>query len=105
MRAYEMLSSDWSSDVCSSGLPGLCFGAAGAGLDVDERGVGGHLAGEHALELELVDAARVTLDVGGDRVGGLLVVFGLDQVQQFVGAGQAFAELADAGHGVRNGVV
>ena len=49
------------------------------------------------MELELVDAARVALDVGGDRVGGLLVVLGLDQVQQFAGPGQAFVELADAG--------
>ena len=52
------------------------------------------------MEFELVDAARVALDVGGDRVGGVLVVLGLDQVEQFVGAGEALGELADAADGL-----
>ena len=30
-------------------------------------------------------------------MGGVLVLFGLDQFQQLPGAGQAFAEFADAG--------
>ena len=44
----------------------------------------------------LLDAARVALDVGDDGVGGVLVVFHLGQVEQFVGAVQAFGQLADA---------
>ncbi len=59
-----------------------------------------HLAGEHALEFELVDAARVTLDVLDDRIRGVLVVFQLDEVQQFAGADQAFAQVADAVDGL-----
>jgi hypothetical protein len=54
-----------------------------------------HLAGEHALEFELVDAARITLDVLDDRVGGVLVVFQFDQLEQFARADEAFAQVAD----------
>jgi hypothetical protein len=59
-----------------------------------------HLAGEHALELELVDAARIALDVLGDRVGGVLVVFQLDEVEQLVGSSQPLAQAADAVDGL-----
>jgi hypothetical protein len=55
-----------------------------------------HRAGEHALELELLDLARMALDVGLDRAYGLLVVLGLGQVQQLRGAGQSLAQCADA---------
>ncbi|BCT93852.1 hypothetical protein LYSHEL_28790 [Lysobacter helvus] len=59
-----------------------------------------HLAGEHALEFQLFDVLRVTLDVGGDGVGGVLVVFELDQFEQFARAVQTFGEVADAVDGL-----
>lgn len=52
------------------------------------------------MELQFVDPARIPLDVGGDRVGGVLVVLGLDQVEQLVGADQPFGQLADPGDGL-----
>jgi hypothetical protein len=55
-----------------------------------------HLSGEHALELELVDTARVALDVLDDRIRRVLVVFQFDEVQQFAGADKPFAQAADA---------
>ena len=42
----------------------------------------------------------MALDIGDDGVGGFLVVLGLDQVEQFVGAGEPFGKLADAGDGL-----
>jgi len=55
-----------------------------------------HLPGKHALELELVDAARVALDILDDRIRGVLVVLQFDEVQQLAGADQPFAQAADA---------
>ena len=37
---------------------------------------------------------------GGDRVGGVLVVFHLDEFQQFTGAVEAFGQFADAVDGL-----
>ena len=59
-----------------------------------------HLAGEHALELELVDARRVLLDVGDHGIGRVLVVLALGQVEQLARAGQALDEVADAVDGL-----
>jgi hypothetical protein len=59
-----------------------------------------HLAAEHALELQLFDATRVTLDIGDDRVRGVLVVFHLDEFQQLAGAVEAFGQFADAVDGL-----
>lgn len=52
------------------------------------------------MELELVDAAGVALDVLGDGVGGVLVLLGLGQFEQLVGGDQAFGQFADAGDGL-----
>jgi hypothetical protein len=59
-----------------------------------------HLAGEHALEFQLLDAARIALDVFDHGLCGLLVVLHLGQVQQLTGAGQPFGQRADAGDGL-----
>src|SRR5690606_24697034 len=80
--------------------PVLGLGAAGAGLDVEE-GVGRvHLAGEHALELQLLHLTRKAVDVGLDRLHGFGVVLGLGQVEQFGGADQAIGQVADAVDGL-----
>ena len=55
-----------------------------------------HLAGEHALELELLHVLGVALDVVDHRQRGVLVVFHLGQFEQFVGADQAVGQFADA---------
>jgi hypothetical protein len=55
-----------------------------------------HLPGEHPGEFELFDAARVTLDVGDDRIRGVLVVFHLDQVEELAGTFEAFGQFTDA---------
>jgi len=36
-----------------------------------------------------------SVEVGGNRLGGAVVLLGLGQVEQFAGAGQAIAERAD----------
>jgi hypothetical protein len=55
-----------------------------------------HLAGEHALELDLLDVRRESVEVGGNRFGGAVVLLGFCQVEQFAGPGQAVAERANA---------
>jgi hypothetical protein len=55
-----------------------------------------HLAREHALELQLLHALLVAVDVGDDRVRGVLVVLGFDQLQQLAGSGEAFGQRPDA---------
>ena len=69
--------------------PILRLGAAGARLDVQERAVRVHLAGEHALEFELLDVALERADVALDRLRGGLVVLFDGQVQQLAGVLQA----------------
>jgi hypothetical protein len=59
-----------------------------------------HLAGEHALEFQLLDAACITLHVVDHGLRSLLVVLHLGEVQQFVRAGEALAQRADAGDGL-----
>ena len=48
----------------------------------------------------MLDAARITLDVGDDRVRGVLVVFQLDEFEQFARAVQALGQVADAVDGL-----
>jgi hypothetical protein len=55
-----------------------------------------HLAGEHALELQLFHALFVAIDIGNDRVGGVFVILGFDQLQQLAGSCKAVGERADA---------
>jgi hypothetical protein len=54
-----------------------------------------HLAGEHALEFQLLHALGVAFDVGHDRVRSVLVVFHLDEFEQLVRAFQPFGQVAD----------
>jgi hypothetical protein len=62
--------------------------------------MGIHLAGEHALEFQLFDAARIALDVVDHGLRGLLVVLHLGEVEQLAGAGEAFGQAADAVDGL-----
>jgi hypothetical protein len=55
-----------------------------------------HLAGEHALEFDLLDVRGESVEVGGNRLGGAVVLLGFGQVEQFAGPGQAVAERANA---------
>jgi len=80
--------------------PILGLGAAGTGLDVDE-GIGSvHLAGEHALEFQLLDVLLVALHVGHHRQGGVLVLLALGQFQQFGRTAQAIQHHGDAADGL-----
>jgi hypothetical protein len=76
--------------------PVLRLGAAGAGLDVDECIRRIHLAGEHALELELLDFRREVVDVGGNRRDRALVVLADRQIQQVAGLAERTGQRADA---------
>ena len=80
--------------------PVLGFGAAGTGLDVDERRRIVHLAGEHALELQLLHVGLVLVQVGDHGQGGVLVLLGLGQLQQLGGIVQAIEHRGDAAHGL-----
>ena len=53
-------------------------------------------AGEHATEFEILDAARVPIDIGDDCVGSLFVLLGFGEVEQLVGAVEAVVDAADA---------
>ena len=57
--------------------PVLRLGAAGPGLDVDERAGGVHLAGEHPAELQspepFVESRDLRIDLGDDRGVGFLL--------------------------------
>jgi hypothetical protein len=76
--------------------PVLRLGAAGAGLDVDERIRAVHLAGEHALEFELFDARGKLVDVVRDRCDRAFVVFVDRKIEQIAGFGQRVGQTADA---------
>ena len=64
--------------------PVLGLGAAGAGLDLDEAGVGVHRVGEHAAKFELADLLFECREVGLDRHHGVLVVLHLRQLEQLL---------------------
>jgi hypothetical protein len=55
-----------------------------------------HFAGEHALEFQLFDAARIALDVVDHGLRGFLVVLHLREVEQLAAADQALGQRADA---------
>jgi hypothetical protein len=76
--------------------PILRLGAAGAGLDVDKRVRAVHLAGEHALEFELLDACGKTIDILRDRGDRIVVVFADGEIEQVAGFGQRVGQAADA---------
>jgi hypothetical protein len=76
--------------------PVLRLGAAGAGLDVDERIRRIHLAREHALELELLDLRGKILDVGRDRRDRALVVLADGEIEQIAGLAERIGQRADA---------
>src|SRR5262249_56928461 len=76
--------------------PVLRLGAARAGLDVDERVRRIHLAGEHALELELADFRFETVDVAGDGFDRALVVLADREIEQVAGFAERIGQRADA---------
>jgi predicted thioesterase len=65
------------------------FGAAGAGLDVDEAVVGVGRVVEHAAEFEVGDQFLRLVEVAFDRRQGVLVVFVARQFEQVAGIGEA----------------
>ena len=69
--------------------PILRFGAACAGLDVEERIVRVHLAGEHPLKLESLDFLAQAANVGFDFQSGAGIAFGDGQLEDFRGVAQA----------------
>jgi hypothetical protein len=75
--------------------PVLRLGAAGAGLDVDKRVRRIHLAGEHALELELPDFRREVVDVVVDRRNRALVVLADREIEQVAGLAERIGQRAD----------
>jgi hypothetical protein len=76
--------------------PVLRLGAAGAGLDVDERVHRIHLAGEHALELQLADLRLELGQVIGHRLRGVVVAVGDRHFQQVAGVIQPGGQRVDA---------
>ena len=61
------------------------FGAARAGLDVEEGIIGVEFAGEHAAEFEVFDVFFVGIDVGDGGVDGGFVVFGFGEFDEVKG--------------------
>jgi hypothetical protein len=59
-----------------------------------------HLAGEHALEFQLLHALGVAFDVDHDGLCRVLVVFHLDQFEELVRALEAFGQFTDAVDGL-----
>jgi hypothetical protein len=78
--------------------PILRFGAARSRLDVEERAVRVHLAGEHALELELLDVALQRREVALDGLCGRLVVFFDGQGQQLAGVLEPIGHAVERAH-------
>ncbi len=55
-----------------------------------------HLAGEHALEFELLDFRAEILDVVGDGRGRAFVVFADRKIEQIAGLAERIGQRADA---------
>jgi hypothetical protein len=55
--------------------------------------MGVHLAGEHALELELGDGALELFDVALDSARGSLVLLGFGEPEQLTGVGEPLPQL------------
>jgi hypothetical protein len=55
-----------------------------------------HLAGEHALEFELLDLHGQPVDIARYGFGGAGIVLGFGQLEKLIRAAQAFAERTDA---------
>ena len=82
--------------------PVLRFGAAGAGMNGQDRGLGVVRARQHDLELELVQLAPEPRQALGDvGVEAAVVARFLGQLEQDVQIGDLGGELADAGEGAR----
>ncbi len=78
------------------GGPVLRFGAAGAGLDVQEAVVRIQRIVEHALEFQLADLLGQRLDVDFDRGQRSIVRVGARHFEQFRGIAQVSAQSREA---------
>ena len=87
---------DIEIDINPADLKTDVYRSSGAGLHVDERVRGVHLAGEHALEFELVDVRGKLFDIGRDRERGAFVALGDRHLEEFGGAGQRVGQALDA---------
>ena len=76
--------------------PVLGLGAAGSGLDVEERAVRVHLARKHALELETLHCRGQLHDIRLDFVGRPRVRLFSRELEQFPGVAQAARQLVQA---------
>jgi hypothetical protein len=75
--------------------PVLRFGAARAGLDVDERVRRIHLAREHALEFEFFDFRREAVDVVGDCRDRAVVALADRKIEQIARFAERIGQRAD----------
>jgi hypothetical protein len=78
--------------------PVLCLRTAGTRLDIEVRVVGVHLAGEHAPELEALDARFEAAQVALDFRGGIRIVFLDREREQFARVLQAVRDLVEPGY-------
>jgi len=74
--------------------PVLRLGAAGTGLDVEIGVVDVHLAGEHALELEIGERRVGDVEIADDGGKGLLVVLFGGELEQLLGIAELGADRA-----------
>jgi hypothetical protein len=80
--------------------PVLRFGAAGAGLDVDEAVQRVGRVVEHAPEFKSGNLFLDTVDVGNHRQQRLVVVFLARHLEQFAGIAQAIANPVQRQHDI-----
>jgi len=67
-------------------------------LNIEKRVVRVHLAGKHALEFEMLDIARQTVDIGFDLFGSLQIGFlgcKVDELRGIVQSALQFVETVD----------
>jgi hypothetical protein len=75
--------------------PVLGFGAAGAGLDIDEAVVGVHRVGKHAPEFQRFDLLAQRFGIGLDRLQRVVVVFLARHVEQIAGIAQSGIDFSE----------
>ncbi len=73
--------------------PVLRLGAAGTGLDVKEGVVSVHFPGEHAPEFQVGDLLFKTIQIAGNRIDGIGIVFFDRHGQEFIGIIQSLLQM------------